>query len=137
TETGTRLTKSKMESSNAAAREYLEVIGSSSFVFDQKSWRDITRSSSERTHLGPGTRASWPAFGPSGVRAGRRSAYLLLFGSRKILPRVDGLIVDAHLIMQVRPRRSSGRANEADSLTSHHSLADAHINLRKVTIAGR
>jgi hypothetical protein len=33
---------------------------------------------------------------------------LLLFNSWKILPRVDGLIVDAYLVMEVRAGRSSG-----------------------------
>src|SRR6266498_818621 len=54
---------------------------------------------------------------------------LLLFYSWKICSRIDGLIVDAHFVMEVRAGRSSSRANQSDSLTTGDGLAHAYIDL--------
>src|ERR1700694_2580577 len=57
--------------------------------------------------------------------------------TRQILFWIHGLVVDAHFVMQVRPRRTTGRAHQPDSLSARYRVANANFDLRQVAITSR
>src|SRR5262245_29559263 len=56
--------------------------------------------------------------------------------TQKLL-RIDGVAVDACLVVEMRAGRTSGRADAADDLADLDRLADLDVDCRQVAIAGR
>src|SRR5205085_6201117 len=53
------------------------------------------------------------------------------------MERTDGHIADAHLVVEVRPRRASGRADLTQLIASLQLLSDGDFDLRQVAVARR
>src|SRR5712691_449586 len=125
TETGTRLTKIKTVSRSTVAREYVEVMNTSSFVVgrDRTGGRDVSRSPWQSEN-------DWLA----GML---HYSDLLVLRTWQILLWIHGLIVDAHFVMQVRAGRTTGRAHQPDGLSAHHRVANANVDPGQVAIARR
>src|SRR5262249_40116751 len=56
--------------------------------------------------------------------------------AQKLL-RIDGVAIDARLVVQMRSGGAAGRADAADDLADLDALPDLDIDLRQVAVAGR
>src|SRR5947209_2690090 len=56
---------------------------------------------------------------------------------RQVVERTDGHIADAHLVVKVRPRRASGRADLTQLLAALQLLSDRDFDFRQVAVARR
>src|SRR5690242_9164255 len=69
------------------------------------------------------------------ILSGLKSAQFLA-GAQKLL-RVDRGVIDARLVVEMRPGRASGRSDQADHLACGDVFAGLHQNFRQMPIAGR
>src|SRR5205085_35367 len=56
---------------------------------------------------------------------------------RQVSERINRRVVNAHLVVQVRPRRATGRADAPQWFAARDLLPDGRLDLRQVAVARR